>query len=505
MHALQLEARQRLNTTSCVSCGNLCLYFVDVNPFFTPFFGAYYLCFSNHFRHKGCGIGESSLSCFACISLVRSIKISAQICENSAMPKFVYTALIYMVALLLPLKLLWRGLKQPAYRQHVAERYGFYTQKINAPLIWVHCVSVGETRATQPLIQALLKEYPQHQILMTHGTPTGRETGQQVLGQEIASGRVLQAYLPVDTPGAAKRFLDHFKPSTGLLMETELWFHVIAEASRRQIPVALLSARLSEKSARGYAKLGSLTSNGLQQLAVVAAQTEADAQRLQSLGASHVMVCGNLKFDVTPPVDSVAQGMHLRDLLGKQRTVLMAASTREGEETIILDAVQGSKVLLLLVPRHPQRFAEVEALLKARGLNYILRTELAQPLNEDVQVVLGNSMGEMYAYYAASDFAVMGGSLQPLGGQNLIEAATMGVPTILGPHMFNFAQVTREAVAAKAAVQMGTVSELQSMIASWAANKDKRELMSGAAKGFALQHRGTTQRLMAAIDPLLKA
>ena len=420
------------------------------------------------------------------------------------MPKFVYTLLMYLVALLLPLKLLWRGLKQPEYRQHVGERYGFYSQTANAPLIWVHCVSVGETRATQPLIQALLKEYPQHQLLMTHGTPTGRETGLQLWQQEIASGRVLQAYLPVDTPGAAKRFLNHFNPVLGLLMETELWFHLIDQAKRRQIPVAILSARLSEKSARGYAKLGDLTRNGLQQLALVVAQTEADAQRLQALGASNVIVCGNLKFDVTPPADSAEKGAALRQLLGKDRTVCMAASTREGEEALILDAVQNSDILLLLVPRHPQRFAEVESLLKARALNYVLRTELAQPLNEDVQVVLGNSMGEMYAYYAASDFAVMGGSLQPLGGQNLIEAATMGVPTILGPNMFNFAQVTREAVAAKAAVQMADVSELATQIDTLTQNAEKRKAMSEAAKEFALKHRGTTQRLMAAIEGLLR-
>ena len=420
------------------------------------------------------------------------------------MPRFVYTLLMTLVALLLPLKLLWRGLKQPEYRQYVGERYGFYKQSPSAPLIWVHCVSVGETRATQPLIQALLKEYPQHQILMTHGTPTGRETGQQIFREAIASGRVLQAYLPVDTPGAAKRFLNHFHPAIGLLMETELWFHLIAQATQRQIPVALLSARLSERSARGYARLGKLTRDGLQQLALVAAQTEADAQRLQALGASHVMVCGNLKFDVTPPADSAVQGMALRELLGKERTVFMAASTREGEEPLILDAIQASHVLLLLVPRHPQRFAEVEALLKARGLRYVLRTDLTHPLNKNVQVVLGNSMGEMYTYYAASDFAVMGGSLQPLGGQNLIEAAAMGVPTILGPHMFNFAQVTREAVAANAAVQMADVSDLATQVDTLARNVEKRKAMSRAAKEFTFQHRGTTRRLIVAIKELVK-
>jgi 3-deoxy-D-manno-octulosonic-acid transferase len=419
------------------------------------------------------------------------------------MPKIVYTLLTYMVALLLPIKLFWRGLKQPEYRQHVGERYGFYTQKINSPLIWVHCVSVGETRATQPLIQALLKQYPHHQLLMTHGTPTGRETGYQLLGKEIDCGRVLQAYLPVDTPCAAKRFLKHFQPALGLLMETELWFNLIAQSKKQQIPMALMSARLSEKSARGYAKLGSLTRNGLQQLSLVAAQTAADAERLQALGAKQPMICGNLKFDVNPPADSAEKGHQLRKLLGENRTVFMAASTREGEESLILDAVKDSNVLLLLVPRHPQRFAEVEGLLKVRGLRYVLRTEITQAIANDVQVVLGNSMGEMYTYYAASDFAVMGGSLQPLGGQNLIEAATMGVPTILGPNMFNFAQVTKEAVAANAAVQMADVSELKNTIADLAADKAKVSVMSEAAKVFTVQHRGTTQRLMAAIEPLL--
>lgn len=420
------------------------------------------------------------------------------------MPTFVYSLLMYAVALLLPLKLFWRGLKQPEYRQHVGERYGFYTQPVHAPVIWVHCVSVGETRATQPLILALLAHYPSHQILITHGTPTGRDTSSQLFKQEIASGRVLQAYLPVDTPHAAKRFLRHFNPALGLLMETELWFHLITQSTQLGIPMALLSARLSAKSAAGYAKLGSLTHTGLQQLALVAAQTAADAERLQALGAQHPIICGNLKFDVTPPADSAAKGAELRQLLGKDRTVFMAASTREGEESLILDAVQGTNVLTLLVPRHPQRFSEVESLLKARGLRYVLRTELAQILNADVQVVLGNSMGEMYTYYAASDFAVMGGSLQPLGGQNLIEAAAMGVPTILGPNMFNFAQVTQAAVLADAAVQLDDVAELHDMIAALAADRSKVQTMAQAAKGFTLQHRGTTQRLIAAIAELLK-
>lgn len=415
------------------------------------------------------------------------------------MAKFVYTLLMSLVALLLPLKLLWRGIKQPDYRQHVAERYGFYKQVVTSPLIWVHCVSVGETRATQPLIQALLLAYPQHQLLITHGTPTGRDTSRQLFQQEIALDRVLQAYLPVDTPCAAKRFLKHFNPSLGLLMETELWFNLINQASQLNIPMALLSARLSAKSAAGYAKLGNLTRQGLQQLSLIAAQTTDDAERLKALGAKQPVISGNLKFDVTPPEDSLTKGAELRRLLGESRTVFMAASTRESEESLILDAVQGTDVLTLLVPRHPQRFAEVESLLKARGLRYVLRTALVQPLSDDVQVVLGNSMGEMYTYYAASDFAVIGGSLQPLGGQNLIEAAAMGVPSILGPHMFNFSQVAQAAVLADAAVQLSDVSELHDVITTLAANQVKVKTMSLAAKEFTLQHLGTTKRLMAAL------
>lgn len=424
------------------------------------------------------------------------------------MPQFVYSWLMWLVACLLPLKLCWRARKQPAYLKHVGERYGCYTQTVRAPLIWLHAVSVGETRAAQPLVQALRQQYPQHQLLITHGTPTGRDTSSQLFAAEIASGDVIQAYLPVDTAGAARRFLAYFQPTLGLLMETELWFHLLNTAARQGIPMALLSARLSEKSARGYAKLGRLTRNGLQQLSLVAAQTAEDASRLQALGAKTPLVCGNLKFDVTPPADAAALGAALRQLLGPTRCVLMGASTREGEEALILDAVRSlpaatPPLLTLLVPRHPQRFAEVEALLKARGLRYAKRSTLTAPLDAAVQVVLGDSMGEMYAYYAASDLAVMGGSLQPLGGQNLIEAATMGVPTLLGPSMFNFAQVSQAAVAAQAAVQLQTVSELSATLLRLTADPAQRQQMASAAKAFTLQHRGTTARLMAAITPLL--
>lgn len=419
------------------------------------------------------------------------------------MPSIVYSLLMTLVAALLPLKLLWRGRRQRDYLHHWGERYGFYTQTVTQPVLWVHCVSVGETRAAQPLIQALLDTYPQHQILITHGTPTGRETSGQLFQSEITHGRVMHAYLPVDLSCAARRFLKHFQPVLGMLMETELWFNLISAASTQGVPMALLSARLSEKSAAGYARLGQLTRQGLQALKLVAAQTAADAARLQSLGAHAPIVCGNLKFDVSPPASSAASGVALRAWLGTARTVCMAASTREGEEALLLDAIQDLDILTLLVPRHPQRFAEVEALLKQRGVRYVLRSTLTQAIAAEVQVVLGDSMGEMYTYYAASDFAVMGGSLQPLGGQNLIEAAAMGIPTILGPSMYNFAQVAQAAADAGAAIQLHDLGALRPSIRQLYQNKAQRQQMAQAAKTFIQTHQGTTGRVMNALNAMI--
>ena len=220
--------------------------------------------------------------------------------RKCAMSRFLYSALLYLALPFVPLKLWWRGIKQPAYRQHWQERFGFYQVKSVKPIIWLHCVSVGETRAAEPLIKTLLLTYPNHQILLTHTTPTGRETSEQLFADSVQ-----RVYLPYDLPFAVNRFLKHFKPKIGLLMETELWFNLIAACKKRDIPLLLLNARLSEKSAKGYAKLGGLVTNGLQSLNAIAAQTTDDATRLQMLGALNVTVSGNLKFDVKPPADAL--------------------------------------------------------------------------------------------------------------------------------------------------------------------------------------------------------
>ncbi len=415
------------------------------------------------------------------------------------MPRFIYSVLLYLGLPFVPIKLLWRGLKQPEYLQHWGERFGAYNTPVSKPIIWLHCVSVGETRAAAPLIDALRSQYPKHQILLTHGTPTGRQAGEQLFGDNVQ-----RIYLPYDLPFAVNKFLAHFKPSIGLLMETELWFNLIAACKAKNVPLLLLNARLSEKSAKGYAKLGSLVKNGLRDLSAIAAQTETDAARLLLLGADEVTVAGNLKFDAKPPADSLEKGLALRKRLGEKRTVFLTASTREGEEALILDAVKGLNLLTVIVPRHPQRFDEVTALIEKRNLKFIRRSNLKPDAKQHVSVVLGDSMGELYTYYAACDFAFVGGSLLKFGGQNLIEAAAMGKPVLIGPHTFNFADASKNAIHAGAAMLVKDVDELREKIQSLQENIKLRGKMHDAAMRYSQASTGASARMMQLIEAYLK-
>ena len=414
------------------------------------------------------------------------------------MNRFVYSLLLYLILPFVPLKLLWRGIKQPEYRQHWGERFGFYDAKITKLVIWLHCVSVGETRAAEPLIRSLQTQYPGYQILLTHGTPTGRDTSAAIFGDLVS-----RVYLPYDLPFAVNDFLKHFKPSIGLLMETELWFNLIAACKKNNIPLLLLNARLSEKSANGYAKLGKLACEGLQNLSAIAAQTTEDASRLQALGAQNISITGNLKFDVKPPADSLEKGLQLRQLLSTKRTIFLASSTREGEEHIILEAVKNVDVLTIIVPRHPQRFNEVEALIKNAGLPYVRRSQLHEPLNKNIKIVLGDSMGELFTYYAACDFSFIGGSLMPFGGQNLIEAASMAKPILIGSHTFNFAKASKDALDAEAALQVDDVASLKEKIIFLANNQAERAKMAQAALDFSAASTGASARMMLLIAQYL--
>ncbi len=415
------------------------------------------------------------------------------------MNRFLYSLLLYLALPLVPLKLLWRGIKQPAYLKHWGERFGFYNTAVSKSVIWLHCVSVGETRAAEPLIKELQLQYPNHQILITNSTPTGRETGKALFDDNVQ-----RVYLPYDLPFAVNNFLNHFKPKIGLLMETELWFNLIAACKQRDMSLLLLNARLSENSAKGYAKLGKLVSESLQNLSAIAAQTAEDFARLQTLGATNMSVAGNLKFDVKPPADSMDKGLQLRKLLGSKRIIFLVASTRKGEEKHILEVVKGLDILTVIVPRHPQRFNDVESIIQQSGLTYQRRSNLVGGVDRNIQVVLGDSMGELFTYYAACDFTFIGGSLLEYGGQNLIEAACMGKPILIGPHTFNFADATTNAIRAKAAIRVKNSVALRDRIQYLLHNAPKRKKMGEAALRFSEASTGATARTMKLIAQYLR-
>ena len=409
------------------------------------------------------------------------------------MNRLLYSLTLYLLLPWALLHLFWRARRQPGYLRHVGERFGFFAEKIDRPVIWLHAVSVGETRAAEPLIEALRQRHPSHRILLTHTTPTGRQTGVALFADGVS-----RCYIPYDFPFAVKRFLRRFQPQVGIVMETEIWPNLIEHCHRRSIPIYLVNARMSEKSARGYARFRGLAGAALRKLAGIGAQTERDAARLAELGAGAVTVTGNVKFDRTAPPEMLALGMRLRELIGG-RKVFLAASTREGEEALILDALAGldlAELLVVIVPRHPQRFDEVGVLLRQRGHAFVRRSE-GRLVGADIGFVLGDSMGEMFAYYCASDVAFVGGSLLPLGGQNLLEACAVGCPVIVGPHTFNFEEATEGAIEAGAALRVADASALAKTVASLFRDPGRCEAMAEAGRRFTQMHRGATERTMA--------
>ncbi len=404
-------------------------------------------------------------------------------------------ALLLRAAMPLYLLRLWRrGAREPLYRQWLGERFGHYRGAPPIPaMLWLHAVSLGETRAAKPLIDALRQQQPGLRLLLTHGTATGR-----VAGQSMLQPGDVQAWLPYDTPGAARRFLRRFRPAVGVLMETELWPSLMHEAERVGVPIVLANARLSEHSARKGRRLAALLHPAARRLTLALAQTAPDAQRLREAGAPQVRVDGNLKFDMTPQPSLLARGRQWRAAL--DRPVVMAANTREGEEISLLAAWRGQPMqrpLLLLVPRHPQRFDEVGALVQAQGLRLARRSswgDIAPPDAAAADVWLGDSMGEMELYYACADVALLGGSFAPLGGHNLIEAAACGCPLVMGQHTFNFAQAADLALAAGAALRVADIGA--GVVAAQAlANDPQRGHWVQRALSFADAHRGAAQQM----------
>lgn len=412
--------------------------------------------------------------------------------------------LLYSLAWLLALPfaflyLLWRGRRQPEYRSHWRERLGEAPILPEGPVFWLHAVSVGETRAAAPLVTALRQRCPNCQILLTHTTPTGRATAREHFGPGVH-----QAYLPYDHPFLVERFLRRSHPSIGIFMETEVWPSFYAACRGRGVPIFLVNARLSERSAAGYRRVRRLIRPALECLEGVAAQTAADGARLTELGARQVSVCGSLKFDVPLPDHTFERAAHFRRLFAG-RFVLLAASTRDGEEALILDhclEIGIPNLLLVMVPRHPQRFDEVAALIKSRGIDFVRRSQ-EQPVSDQTEVFLGDSMGELAGYYAAADVAMIGGSLLPYGGQNLIEAAAAGCPLLLGPNTWNFLDIAEMAVTEGAAVRVTDCAELAAQVVRLHGDPAARQAMSEAGRAFSQAHRGATARVMAMLEPTL--
>ena len=405
------------------------------------------------------------------------------------MARFLYGLALWLAFPWIVARLWWRGRTEPLYRSHVAERFGRYSLRAPHPLIWIHAVSLGETRAAQALITQLRARYPAHEILLTHMTATGRGAA-----LEVPAGELARVWLPYDYPFAVRAFLRHFRPSLGILVETEIWINLVEECARQRVPLLLANARMSARSEAGYLRLGALAAKAFGALSMTGAQSEQDAERLRRLGAQRVVVTGNMKFDL-PPGRVIGGVVSLVRRHAGPRPVVLAASTREGEEKLVLEALLAEPAidaLIVVVPRHPQRFVEVARLLETLGVSFARRSEEASTAS--VCVLLGDSLGELPSYYAAADMAFIGGSLVPQGGQNLIEACAAGVPVLIGPHTFNFSSASDNAVAAGAAERVASPGELRAAVARLLGDPERRLAMGHAGKVFCEQHRGATSR-----------
>ena len=414
-----------------------------------------------------------------------------------------YALLLRLLAPAYALRLWWRGRAEPLYRERIAERFGLYRDAPSTGWVWVHAVSLGETRAAAALVAALRDARPGMRLLLTHGTATGRAAGQELLRPGDR-----QTWLPYDTPGATRRFCAHFRPAVGVLMETEVWPNLLRAARAAPITMVLANARLSAHSLVRGQRLGALLRPAIDGLALVLAQGDADAQRLRAAGARTVEVAGNLKYDLTPEPDQLALGAAWRALV--DRDVVLAAVTREGEEAQLIDAWvrrMPPRALLLIVPRHPQRFDEVAALVRAAGLSLVRRSSWDDTPPADAlaaQVWLGDSMREMALYYASAKVALLGGSFAPFGGQNLIEAAACGCPLVMGPSTFNFSEAAELSLAAGASLRVDDIAQGVALVDELLVDPARLAALSAQALRFAAQHRGAAQRMAQRIAPLLR-
>ncbi len=417
--------------------------------------------------------------------------------------RILYTCLFYLSVPAILLRLAWRGIKAPEYWRRWHERFAFYRQAFPSQVIWFHAVSVGEAESLFPLVRRIQSGYPEIPLLITTTTPTGSARVKAVLKDSVS-----HVYLPYDLPDVLNRFMRCFKPKLAVIMETEIWPNLYACCGNHKTPLFLINARLSERSVHGYQRIPSLIRPALAQITWIAAQTPEDCQRFAAIGATgHITAVGNIKFDVEIPENAQQQGLKLKADLFPKRFVWLIASTHSGEEAILLTVLQELKaqipeLLLVIAPRHPERFDEVRQLCGTQHLNTITRSSnLSCSPETDVYVL--DSLGELKQFYGAADVAFVGGSLVAIGGHNVLEAAAVGVPVLFGPYMANFKAIAKSILEQEAAIQCATPEAIRDAIISLYADPESRAQLISKGHAFIKNNQGATEQVFKALIPFL--
>jgi 3-deoxy-D-manno-octulosonic-acid transferase len=420
------------------------------------------------------------------------------------MSRLIYTLLIYVAAPIAFALTVWRSIRDPAYRDRWAERFGFVNDPLDESSIWIHAVSVGEVQAAAVLIRALRQRSPEGRIVVTTATPTGAARVRALFARDVQ-----HVYLPYDLPGAVRRFLTRIRPRIAIVMETEIWPNLYRECARRDIPLVLASARLSEKSVGRMSRFATVFREALQRNVVIAAQSTSDAQRFSQIGAlpASIQVTGNIKFDIRIPEETRRQGRALRDAQFLDRFVWVAGSTHEGEEDLILEAHRSlmqrvPNALLILVPRHPPRFESVRQWLAARGVRFVSRSA-AKLVQANVQILLGDTLGELVTFYAAADVAFVGGSFVPIGGHNLLEPAALGVPVLSGPNNFNAPDIAARLFESGAAIELASAFDLTNTLVKLASDPEQRTRMGTIGIEVIEKNRGALDRVLVIVEQQL--
>ena len=420
------------------------------------------------------------------------------------MLRFGYALLTYLLAPVLLLHLLWRSLSNPAYRKRIGERFGFLPVRLTTQSIWVHAVSVGEVQAAAELVRTLMKRYPERPLVLTTMTPTGSQRARDLFGDEV-----IHSYVPYDLASAVRRFFNRANPCLTVIVETEIWPNLFRESGSRGIPLVIASARVSQRSVGRYQRIAGLFRETLSHGVVIGAQTQVDAERFQALGANpaRIHVTGNIKFDFHLDPDVPNHGRVFRSEQAGDRPIWIAASTHTDEEQIVLSAHeqvlrQRPDALLMIVPRHPERFQLVAGLIERTGLSFVARSsgDLCSP---DTNVFLGDTMGELMMMYAASDVAFVAGSLVPIGGHNLLEPASLGLPVLTGPYTFNAADIAQLLIDDGSTQVVRDANQMAAKVIELLNDQAERVRRGNAGRQVIENNRGTLERLLELVEPLI--